>query len=432
MNFENRPTHSLRPYAGNARTHSPKQIKQISRSIDRFGFNNPVLVDDDNQIIAGHGRVEAAKLLGLKTVPTVRLSHLSEDDKRAYILADNRLAEKAGYDNEILAIELQHLADVGFDVSLIGFEPAEVDIVFEGIGDESEQPENLVPGETSGPPVSRLDDVWMLGKHILVCGDSTNAATYRLLMDDEKAQFVFTDPPYNVKIDGNVSGLGRVKHREFAMASGEMSESQFTSFLSNVYALLCRYSTDGSIHQICMDWRHMREMLASGDANYSELKNVCIWNKTNAGMGTFYRSKHEMVFIWKTGAAPHMNTFELGQHGRHRTNVWDYDGVNTMRAGRMDELAMHPTVKPVAMVADAIKDCSKRGSIVLDPFCGSGTVLIAAEKTGRRARAIELDPKYVDVAIQRWQQYTGKIAVLAPLGEMFDEVDEARLGNVAA
>jgi len=215
MNFEYRPTNSLRPYPGNARTHSPKQIRQIARSIKHFGFNNPVLVDDDGQIIAGHGRVEAAKLLNMKTVPTVRLSHMSEDDKRGYIIADNRIAEKAGYDNEILAIELQHLADVGFDVSLTGFEPAEVDIIIEGIGDESEQPENLVPEETSGPPVSRLGDVWMLGKHILVCGDSTDAATYKLLMGDEKAEFVFTDPPYNVKIDGNVSGLGRIKQANF-------------------------------------------------------------------------------------------------------------------------------------------------------------------------------------------------------------------------
>jgi DNA modification methylase len=360
------------------------------------------------------------------------LSHLSEDDKRAYILADNRLAEKAGYDNEILAIELQHLADVGFDVSLIGFEPAEVDIIFEGIGDESEQPENLLPDEPSGSPVGQQGDVWMLGKHILVCGDSTEAATYRLLMDDEKAELVFTDPPYNVKIDGNVSGLGRVKHREFAMASGEMTQNEFTNFLSRVFELLCRYSSDGSIHQICMDWRHMREMLAAGDTCYSELKNVCIWNKTNAGMGTFYRSKHEMVFVWKHGTAPHLNTFELGQYGRHRANVWDYEGVNSMRVGRLDELAMHPTVKPVAMVADAIKDCSKRGSLVLDPFCGSGTILIAAEKTGRRARAIELDPKYVDVAIRRWEQYTGKIARLGPMGETFDEISETRLGEVAA
>src|SRR3954449_13258137 len=193
MNFENRPTTSLRPYPGNARTHSPKQIKLIARSIERFGFNNPVLVDDGDQIIAGHGRVEAAKLLGMKTLPTVRLSHLSEDDKRAYILADNRLAEKAGYDNDILAIELQHLADVGFDVSLIGFEPAELDIIFEGIGDESEQPENLVPDEPSCPPVSQLGDFWILGKHMLVCGDSTDPAAYKLLMDEDRAEFVFTD-----------------------------------------------------------------------------------------------------------------------------------------------------------------------------------------------------------------------------------------------
>jgi DNA modification methylase len=432
MNFENRLTHSLRPYPGNARTHSPKQIKQISRSIERFAFNNPVLVDDDDQIIAGHGRVEAAKLLNLKTVPTVRLSHLSDTEKKAYILADNRLAEKAGWDNEVLAIELQGLIDLGFDVHLTGFEPAETDIIFEGIGDESEEPENQIPEEPSGPPVSRLGDVWLLGKHILVCGDSTDAATYQRLMDDDKAEFVFTDVPYNVKINGNVSGLGRIKHREFAMASGEMSEGEFTAFLSTAFALMCSYSTDGSIHQICMDWRHMREMLAAGDANYSELKNLCIWNKSNAGMGTFYRSKHEMVFIWKNGPAPHINTFELGQYGRTRSNVWDYDGVNTTRAGRLDELAMHPTVKPVAMVADAIKDCSKRGSLVLDPFCGSGAILIAAEKTGRRARASELDPGYVDVAIRRWETYTGKTARLAPMEESFDEVSGIRNASAAS
>ena len=432
MNFENRPTHSLRPYARNARTHSPKQIKQIARSIERFGFNNPVLIDDEDQIIAGHGRLLAAKQLNMKTVPCVRLSHLTEADKKAYVIADNRLAEKSGWDNEILAIELQHLVDIGFDVDLTGFEPAETDLIIEGIGEESEQPENLVPAGSDGPVVSRLGDVWLLGKHVLVCGDSTEAATYRLLMADERAEFIFTDPPYNVRIDGHVSGLGRIKHREFAMASGEMNESQFVAFLSKVFSLLCQYSTDGSIHQTCMDWRHMREMLAAGDVHYSELKNVCIWNKSNAGMGSFYRSKHEMVFVWKNGTAPHINTFELGQYGRHRSNVWDYDGVNTMRPGRMDELAMHPTVKPVSLVADAIKDCSKRGGLVLDPFCGSGTILIAAEKTGRRARAIELDPAYVDVAIRRWEQYTGKVARLAPMGETFEEVTEARLPDIAA
>jgi DNA modification methylase len=432
MNFENRPTHSLRPYARNARTHSPKQIKQIARSIERFGFNNPLLIDDGDQILAGHGRLLAAKQLNMKTVPCVRLSHLTEADKKAYVIADNRLAEKSGWDNEILAIELQHLVDIGFDVDLTGFEPAETDLIIEGIGEESEQPENHVPAGSDGPVVSRLGDVWLLGKHVLVCGDSTEAATYRHLMADERAEFIFTDPPYNVRIDGHVSGLGRIKHREFAMASGEMSEDQFTAFLSKVYALLCQFSNDGSIHQICMDWRHTREMLAAGDVHYSELKNVCIWNKSNAGMGSFYRSKHEMVFVWKNGTAPHINTFELGQYGRHRSNVWDYDGVNTMRPGRMDELAMHPTVKPVSLVADAIKDCSKRGGLVLDPFCGSGTILIAAEKTGRRARAIELDPVYVDVAIRRWEHYTGKVARLAPMGETFDQVAEDRLPGIAS
>ena len=230
MNFENRPTHSLRPYARNARTHSPKQIKQIARSIERFGFNNPLLIDDEDQIIAGHGRLLAAKQLNMKTVPCVRLSHLTEADKKAYVIADNRLAEKSGWDNEILAIELQHLVDIGFDVDLTGFEPAETDLIIEGIGDESEQPENLVPAGSDGPAVSRLGDVWQLGKHMLVCGDSTEAATYRLLMADERAEFIFTDPPYNVRIDGHVSGLGRIRHREFAMASGEMNESQFVAF----------------------------------------------------------------------------------------------------------------------------------------------------------------------------------------------------------
>jgi len=429
MNFEHRPTLALKPYSNNARTHSPKQIKQIARSIERFGFNNPVLIDDDNQIIAGHGRVEAAKQLKMKTVPCVRLSHLSDADKRAYVLADNRLAEKSGWDNEVLAIELQHLVDVGFDVDLTGFEPAETDLIIEGIGDESDQPENLIPEVSDNPPVSRPGDLWQLGKHFLVCGDSTSPASYQLLLGDGQADFVFTDPPYNVRIDGHVSGLGNIRHREFAMASGEMTEDQFVKFLATVYELLCRHSVNGSIHQICMDWRHMREMLTAGDVHYSELKNVCIWNKSNAGMGTFYRSKHEMVFIWKNGNAPHINTFELGQYGRHRSNVWDYDGVNSMRPGRLDELAMHPTVKPVALVADAIRDCSKRGNLVLDPFCGSGTILIAAEKTGRRARAIEIDPGYVDVAIRRWQTYTGKVARLAPLDETFDTVSEARMAE---
>ncbi|UPK38630.1 ParB N-terminal domain-containing protein [Bradyrhizobium sp. 186] len=419
----------LKPYAANARTHSAKQIKQIAQSIERFGFNNPVLIDDDGMVIAGHGRLEAAKLLKMTTVPCVRLSHLSKDEQRAYILADNRLAEKAGWDNEILAIELKQLAELGFDVDLTGFEPAEVDLIIEGVGDESDQPENRIPERSESDAVSRPGDTWRLGKHILVCGDATDPHAYDLLIGDESADFIFTDPPYNVRIDGNVtniSGASTIKHREFAMASGEMSEAEFTTFLARSFELLCRYSKDGSIHQICMDWRHMREIIAAADQHYTELKNFCVWNKTNAGMGSFYRSKHELIFVWKNGSGTHINNFGLGQHGRYRTNVWDYEGINSMRAGRMEDLKLHPTVKPVTLVADAIKDCSKRGQIILDPFCGSGTILIAAEKTGRRARAIELDPGYVDVAIRRWEQYTGKTAYLEPMRETFEELSEER------
>ena len=425
----------LRPYPNNARTHSKKQVRQIANSIARFGFCNPVLIDDAKQIVAGHGRVEAAKLLGIDAVPTCRLSHLSEADKRAYILADNKLAEKAGWDKQLLAIELQCLIDLDVEIELTGFEMPEIDIILEDAREAdgaSSGPEDSVPQFPSGPAATRNGDLWLLGNHRLLCGDARDEAAYDRLLEGAKAEFVFTDPPYNVAIDGNVCGLGRIRHREFAMGCGEMSEPEFTTFLQTIFDRLTEHTIDGSIHQICMDWRHMWEMLAAGRQVYSELKNLCIWNKTNAGMGSFYRSKHELVFVWKSGSAGHVNNFELGQHGRNRTNVWDYAGVNTMRAGRLEELAMHPTVKPIALVADAIKDCSRRGGLVLDPFCGSGTILIAAERTGRKARALEVDSTYVDVGVRRWQSYTGKTAVLAASGETFETIEEQRAAKPAA
>jgi DNA modification methylase len=362
-------------------------------------------------------------------VPTVRLSHLSEGDRRAYVLADNKLAEKAGWDRELLAIELQGLIELDVDIELTGFEMAEIDLILEeareASGDAS-GPEDAVPKPSLSPPVSQTGDLWLLGSHYLLCGDARDQAAYDQLLTGAKAEFVFTDPPYNVAIDGHVCGLGRIHHREFAMGRGEMSEAEFTAFLKAVFALLADNTINGSIHQICMDWRHIWEMLEAGRTAYSELKNLCVWNKTNAGMGSFYRSKHELVFVWKSGTAAHVNNFELGQHGRHRSNVWDYAGVNTMRPGRLEELAMHPTVKPVSLVADAIKDCSRRGGLVLDPFCGSGTILIAAERTGRKARALEIDPIYVDVAVRRWQAYTGKSAILAGSGETFETTAQQR------
>ena len=426
MNIEHLPVNELRPYAGNARTHSRKQIRQIAKSIERFGFCNPVLIDDSRQIVAGHGRVEAAKLVGLEDVPTLRLSHLNEADKRAYILADNKLAEKAGWDREILAIELQGLIDLNFEVELTGFETAEIDLVLDEAREagSSDGPEDVIPPYTAAATVSRAGDLWLLGAHRLLCGDAREQTAYEALLAGDKAQFVFTDPPYNVPIDGHVCGLGRIRHGDFAMGCGEMSETEFTTFLATVFTRLAANTIDGSIHQVCMDWRHIPEMLAAGREVYTELKNLCVWNKTNAGMGTFYRSKHELVFIWKSGNAPHINTFELGQHGRSRSNVWDYAGANVPKAGRLEELAMHPTVKPVALVADAIKDCSRRNGLILDPFAGSGTVLIAAERTGRKVRALEIDPAYVDVAVRRWQIYTGKRAMLAETGQTFEEREE--------
>jgi DNA modification methylase len=369
--------------------HSRKQIRQIAKSIERFGFTNPVLIDDDGMIIAGHGRVAAAKLLGLAAIPCLRLAHLSDAEKRAYVLADNRLAEKAGWDREILAIELQGLIDLDFEVEVTGFESGDIDLVLEDADEaqrESTGPEDEVPQPLPDNIVSQPGDLWILGRHRLLCGDAREAGAYEKVLGGEKAEFVFTDPPFNVRIDRNVSGKGVIQHREFAMASGELSEESFTSFLASAFRNLNAHSTDGSIHDVCMDWRHISEMMSAGKQVYSELKNVCVWTKTNAGLGTFYRSQHELVFIWKSGTAPHINTFELGQHGRSRSNVWCYAGVNTMRTGRLEELAMHPTVKPVALVVDAIRDCSHRGGIVLDPFCGSGTILIAAERTGRQAR----------------------------------------------
>ena len=426
-----RAINSLRPYARNARTHSKKQVRQIAASIERFGFTNPVLISDDGEIIAGHGRVEAAKLLKWKTVPTIALSHLSETERRAYVLADNKLALNAGWDKEILAIELQALVDLQFDVELTGFSLAEIDFAIEEAGeadpDGSDAAEDAVK-YASGTPVSRKADLWQLGRHRLLCGDARSEIDFKALMDGETADLVFTDPPYNVKIDGNVCGLGTVKHREFAFASGEMSKSQFTGFLTETLGNVASVMRDGAIAYVCMDWRHMGELLAAGEAAFTELKNLVVWNKTNGGMGAFYRSKHELVFVFKQGTAEHTNSFGLGQTGRYRTNVWDYAGISSIGASRSDELAMHPTVKPVAMIADALRDCSRRGEIVLDAFGGSGSTLIAAEKTGRSARLIEYDPLYCDTIIKRWEAYTGKRATLAVTNDTFEALTETRLG----
>lgn len=398
---------ALRPWPTNARTHSKKQLRQLQKSIETFGFTNPVLIDDDGAILAGHGRVEAAKALNMDEVPCIRIRHMSEDEKRAYVLADNKLALNAGWDEELLATELGVLleSDLGFDIDVTGFSIPEIDGLIEGLEpEEAGDPEDDATPDRAARRVC-VGDVWRLGAHRLVCGDALDPDVVDLLMAGGEARMVFTDPPYNVKIDGNVGGLGKIRHREFAMASGEMTPSEFAAFLKTAFENLVAHSIDGAIHFICMDWRHMGEMLEAGGRVYSELKNLIVWAKDNGGMGAFYRSRHELIFAFKVGAAAHVNSFELGQHGRYRTNVWEYRGVNSGGAKRLEELALHPTVKPVQMIADAIKDVSGRGEIVMDIFGGSGSTLIAAEKTGRRARLIELDPIYCDRIIARWEAF---------------------------
>jgi DNA modification methylase len=421
--------HKLRSAGRNARTHSKKQVRQIADSIARFGFTNAVIVDDHRRIVAGHARVEAAKLLGLGEVPAIRLSHLSEAEMRAYMLADNKLAQNAGWDQEILAAELEELQaalpEIGLDIEITGFDPGEIDSILLDFEENQQDPPDGIPNLPIRA-AARPGDVFVLDRHRLLVGDARDASAYALLMQSQRAEMAFLDPPYNVRIQGHAGGRGRVRHREFACASGEMTYDQFVGFLQQTLALCARYTADGGITYIFMDWRHARELLEAGASVYDELKNICVWTKTTPGQGTFYRSQHEFVFVYKHGNAPHVNTFELGQHGRSRSNVWTYPGVNTFRTGRMDDLKMHPTVKPVALIADAMRDCSRRGSIIVDAFAGSGSTIMAAQQIGRRAFCMEIDPRYVDVAILRWQRLTQKDAVLESTGDTFDEVAAAR------
>lgn len=402
-------TASLIPDPRNARTHPKRQIEQIVASIEAFGFTNPILADPEGRLIAGHGRLLAAKQAGLAEVPVIELSGLTEAQKKALRLADNKIALNAGWDVEILKLELADLSlpEFEIDLGLTGFSPGEIDVVLSEKVDPDEEVIPAVPTE----PRSRLGDIWQLGEHRVGCGDGRDLAFLQSVVGDgQRVDAAFLDPPYNVKINGHANAKGR--HREFAMASGEMSTDAFRIFLRETLSACERVSRGGAVHFVCMDWRHLDDVSVVGSEVYNALLNICVWNKSNAGMGSLYRSKHEMVFVYRVGDAPHTNNVELGRHGRNRTNVWDYASVNSMRGSRREDLELHPTVKPVAMVADAICDVTRQGELVLDIFLGSGTSLVAAERVGRRFRGLDIDPAYVDVAIERWEKTTGKTAVL--------------------
>lgn len=400
-----KPIDSLTPDPRNARTHPKRQIEQIVASIRAFGFTNPILADPEGNLIAGHGRLRAAKAMDLAEVPVIELTGLTEPQKKALRLADNKIALNAGWDLEILKLELADLSmpEIDIDLSLTGFSSGEIDVVLAGTPDPDDE---VIPAVPVKPRV-QPGDIWQLGEHRIACGDGRDAKFLQQLVG-ENAQIdcAFLDPPYNVKINGHANAKGR--HREFAMASGEMDETEFRSFLSDTLGACAAVSRNGAVHFVCMDWRHIDDVTGSVTHIYGDLLNICVWNKSNAGMGSLYRSKHEMVFVYRVGDAPHLNTVELGRHGRNRTNVWDYPSVNSMQGSRREDLALHPTVKPVAMVADAICDVTRQGDLVLDIFLGSGTSLIAAERVGRAFRGLDIDPAYVDLAMTRWSQITGK------------------------
>lgn len=418
------PPDQLLPPERILRKHNARQIKMIRASITEHGFINPILVSTDYRVVSGYGRLLAAKALGMSLVPVLELRHMTPEQLRIYAIADNRIAEQSEFDFDELKLELAGLEslDLDLNIELTGFSTSEIDdlLAIKVSPDEDEENE-ADDDQIATTAITRPGDHWQLGDHGLVCGNSLDPEVFQQLLGDEKAGTVFSDAPYNVAAS-SISGMGKHKHRDFAMAAGEMSVVEFTGFLASSFRLAVKYSVDGSIHFQCMDWKHMGEMLAAGRQEYTELKNLIVWAKPAAGMGSCYRSQHELVFMWKNGTAPHVNNFGLGETGRYRSNVWNYKGNSGFHRDRDAELASHPTVKPWSLVADAIRDCSKRGSIILDPFGGSGTTLIAAERTRRKARLIELDPLYCDVAIRRWQKLTGRDAILVGTGQTFSAV----------
>ena len=423
----------LKPNPDNARTHSPAQLRKLARSFRAHGFITPIVVDPKNVVVAGHGRLEAAQHLGLTEIPAICVNHLSPEQLRAFALADNRLHDDSGWNDRLLAVELKQLSDLGlnFDIESTGFELAEIDVRIEGLEIKSQESDaaDCLPDKVPAEPTSRHGDLWILGEHRLLCGNTLDAVAFEHLMNGELAAATITDPPFNVRVDGFVSGLGQETHREFAMASGEMTSEEFEDFLTKTTKQIARHSKGGALVYMFMDWRHLSEALSACTHSFSEYRNLCVWVKHMAGMGSFYRSQHELVLVFKNGRGRHRNNVELGRHGRNRSNIWNYPFANRFGRNAGEDfhlLKLHPTVKPVAMLAHAMMDCTARGELVLDPFLGSGSTLIAAQKVGRQCYGIEIDPHYVDLIVKRWQSFTGASAVHEKSGLSFDDLCQNR------
>lgn len=426
--FERSPF-QLVPNKNNARAHSPAQITALAAAINAYGFTSTILVDEDGVILSGHARVMAAKQLNLDIVPVRIITGLTAAQKRAYVLSDNKMGLLSSWDIDQLAAELDWLSDIDYPTELTGFSTAEIDELINpevSAAEQASDPAELIIADLMVPKCAILGDLFLLDKHRVLCGDARNPQAYAHLMNGVKAQMIFCDPPYNVKVAGHVCGKGRIKHSEFKVASGELTQIEFTQFLGETLSQMAAFSLDGSIHFVCMDWRHQRELLDATLVIYGQPKQMCVWKKDNGGMGSFYRSKHELIYVFKQGTAPHINNFKLGQFGRYRTNVWEYAGANSFRGNGKQLLALHPTCKPVAMVMDAIKDCSNVGGVIADPFLGSGTVVLAAERTKRVGYGMDLEGHYIDVTIARWQRVSGQVAIHAETGLDWQTLGEIR------
>jgi DNA modification methylase len=421
------PIEDIKSAPGNPRAHPENQIELLAKSISTFGFRSPALVDRNKELIAGHARVLAAKRNGFKHIPAIVIDSLTPAQCRALRIADNRISELGRWNLELLASEVKILSegDLNFDLDVIGFEIPEIDLLIQGSQAAPEpgaDPADRLPNIDDEPSVSRLSDVWKLKRHLLCCGNALDTAPFAQMLQGRKAAMAFMDPPYNRPIK-EVANFGKIRYRDFVSGSGEMDSGEFGNFLRQGFLRHAQNSANASIHFVCCDWRRLQEFLAAGNDVYSELVNLCVWTKNNGGMGGFYRSQHELVLVFKQGRGKHRNNIELGKFGRNRTNVWNYALPSS--TGNGDEAkarTAHPTVKPVQMIADAILDCTARDDIVLDGFCGSGSAIIAAERVGRMCFGVELDPLYVDVAIRRWQSFTGEKACHVKTGRMFDEL----------
>jgi DNA modification methylase len=416
------PLNLIIPDLLNARKHSRSQIRALAKSIIAFGFTAPLLVDKNRIIRAGHARFEAATELGLTEVPVIFLDHLTEVQAKAYAIADNALHDRSTWDDRKLAVQLQEISQSDIDLEAIGFELPELDVRIQSLSVLEAVDRADEFDAANGPSVSKPGDLWQLSTHRLFCGDALEVNSFTVLMGIEKAAAIITDQPYNQRVNGHVSGKGRIKHREFAMASGELSTEEFAGFLTTSLKLMCDHAAPGTVAYCFMDWKHAGEMIAAGTSAGCDYIGLCVWIKHNGGMGSFYRSRHELVFVFRKGSQPHQNNVQLGKFGRNRQNTWFYPGVGGFRSkDAEDVLSLHPTPKPIAMIADAILDSTTRGDIVLDPFLGSGTTLLAAERTGRRCYGIEIDPLYCDTIIARWEQMTGRQALNAQ-GQTFAQV----------